>query len=348
MRFRKHTRQSIAQSDTLSRRQIARRIGRTRRTKNQILALAMLSVLGYLMYKIHLHRTHNAQVAASVAISVAKSAEQEGSQPKVAHQKQAPVRFAELLQATRDKQEASPSPASGDLAESKPLPLDSSICLDCLHTLAAYLSAVNLEERLSQVHHPTITKTRLQQWFEEWRLGNPILGEPQSASQQTINGREVVQIHFACGSVPGGNYLAIFLQNGDKHWSLNWESFVGLSELPWSTLQRERPSQPTMIRTLIAHDSFFNGPFADESIFESFRLTSSDGTHTLHGYCRRTGETARHLKAIVGSSSDANASAQIISPVSPVTLRVMYPRDSGDELYVEIVDVIAPRWLLAE
>jgi hypothetical protein len=95
MRFRKHTRQSIAQSDTLSRRQIARRIGRRRRTKIQLLALAMLSVLGYLMYKIHLHRTHNAQVAASVAISVAKSTGQEASQPKAVHQRQAPMRFAE-------------------------------------------------------------------------------------------------------------------------------------------------------------------------------------------------------------------------------------------------------------
>jgi hypothetical protein len=97
-----------------------------------------------------------------------------------------------------------------------------------------------------------------------------------------------------------------------------------------------------MVRVFVAADSYFNGPFIDESEWSSFAMASPETKdllpeekEILHGYCK------------VGSKQ-AKAMAQILSGDNRLRRVTLEIRRSAveDARQFEIVRVISEDWVL--
>lgn len=78
---------------------------------------------------------------------------------------------------------------------------------------------------------------------------------------------------------------------------VDWEAFVGWSEVDWLQLADERPATPVRLRARVKPVLYYNFDFEDEAEWVSFLVESPDDAFRLYGYARRGGEVERTLRS---------------------------------------------------
>jgi len=128
--------------------------------------------------------------------------------------------------------------------------------------------------------------------------------------------------------------LAFF--DGKDGLKIDWESWVGWSEMPWDQIIESKPQNPILIRAKLTTIDYYNFGFADDSKWRAYRLSSPDGAHTLFGYIERNSLLDERLRPPEKSVSAA------------VTLKILFPEGKDQRNQVVIHDMIADGWVLPE
>ena len=90
-----------------------------------------------------------------------------------------------------------------------------------------------------------------------------------------------------------------FLTPDDKgRWRIDFDAFARTVTPSWGEILNGSARQGT-VRILFVTDTYFNGPFGDESQWECYRLGSPDLTEDLWGYCRKDSPQAAAMKSIM-------------------------------------------------
>lgn len=116
---------------------------------------------------------------------------------------------------------------------------------------------------------------------------------------------------------------------------VDWESFVGYSEMPWLDLLVSPPSEPVLVRAIAAEDTYYNYGFADEEALACFALLSPDHNIKIYGYTPRASADAHKLSSFLAEASDGL-----------VTLRIRYPENPQTNNQVWIDDFIDEGWVI--
>jgi hypothetical protein len=116
---------------------------------------------------------------------------------------------------------------------------------------------------------------------------------------------------------------------------IDWESFVGYSEIPWTEMLIEKPRQPVLLRTTVAADSYYNFGFDSEDRFLCVRLSDPNQQVQVYGYAERGSEAASQLQALLETGDGARA-----------VLRVRYPETAPATNQVVVDEVVCPGWIL--
>ncbi len=124
--------------------------------------------------------------------------------------------------------------------------------------------------------------------------------------------------------------------DGKDGLKIDWESWVGWSEMPWDKLLESRPDQPIMIRTMLRAVDYYNFGFTDDSKWRSYLLTSPDGAHTLYGYIERNSLLDQRLRPGEQNTSLA------------VTLKIRFPEDGEGRNQALIDEYVADGWVIPE
>lgn len=122
----------------------------------------------------------------------------------------------------------------------------------------------------------------------------------------------------------------------DGRWQVDWESWSGWSEMEWSTLREEKPTQPVTMRVKVNSVDYYNFSFSDESKWASYRLSDPDDVETLYGYAPSLGEIDLRLKPNPGEKD------------LRFTLRVRYPEDPIADNQLIIDEILAKGWVVPE
>lgn len=117
-------------------------------------------------------------------------------------------------------------------------------------------------------------------------------------------------------------------------WKVDWESWVGWSDLPWSEFRTQKPSTPGTFRVNLKDVEYYNRTFAEESQWKSFLLETPEGAVTLYGYVSRDSPLASRLKP----SPDA--------PTARYVLSLRFPENPEADNQVIIESVLAEGWAL--
>jgi hypothetical protein len=115
---------------------------------------------------------------------------------------------------------------------------------------------------------------------------------------------------------------------------IDWESWVGWSEMPWSVFLSAKPTHGKLFRLKLLPVDYFNFLFANERLWNSFRLTSPEGDLVIFGYAERNSTVDYQLRSPPGTGE------------LPVTLMLKFPENAKTDNQVIIEQVIASGWVL--
>jgi hypothetical protein len=141
------------------------------------------------------------------------------------------------------------------------------------------------------------------------------------------------------GSVEVNDFerFVVAMERTADGFKVDWETFTGQGEMTWDDFVSQRPTTPVLMRVALRPDDYFNQDFADASTHACFQLTSHRDTHRLFGYVLR------------GSPLHAQLATRTrFNPRILPTIRIRYPEKSTTDDQVEITELVADGWLLAE
>lgn len=129
----------------------------------------------------------------------------------------------------------------------------------------------------------------------------------------------------------------IALEQTPEGFRVDWESFVGYSELSWADLRRTRPRRPVLLRAVVKPTDYFNLDFPPGSPHRCYQLTDFHSDHVLWGYVPLGGDIELQIQKIL-----------LTAPTVHAVLRVRYPETSTNDRQLEITEVLEKGWIFRE
>lgn len=181
----------------------------------------------------------------------------------------------------------------------------------------------------------------------------PIVRNPEAASvrmkdfyaREKIQPAGLVKFNSTDGVVTKDNQTSVHVMTrdqGEKQISfvktpdglkVDWESWVGWSEIPWDKFLSTKPTTGHLFRVVLSKVDYYNFDFSDESKWLSYRLESPDLEHGLYGYVKRDSESDKAIRL----NADQNAVL--------FTLSLKFPLESKSNSQVEIEKVVSEGWV---
>ena len=192
-----------------------------------------------------------------------------------------------------------------------------------------FLEAKSIPELLAVVRHPGITAKRISERFPE--------GVITPVGLQTFADDGAVRIEHSNASVKVriGNFELRDLSYARTKdgWKIDWESWVGWSDLPWEEFMEKAPTTSRRFRVRLKPIIYYNFGFADDRKWRSYLIESTDGQHRLFGYVER-GSRVDDLINFTDSPSGGD-----------YILDLCFPADNIGRNQVLITDRIAEGWV---
>ena len=159
----------------------------------------------------------------------------------------------------------------------------------------------------------------------EW-LGN------LDANGLTIDG---VLVAFENSGLPR-NRLAELVAGTDGKWKIDFDAFARTVTPSWSDFMAGTVPV-AKVRVYVASDSYYNGPFKNESDWQCVGLASPDTEEILIGYCRKHSPQGDAMKWLL--SKDATLKRAVLE------IRRI---DGAEDRQVEISCVLAEGWVIGD
>jgi hypothetical protein len=143
---------------------------------------------------------------------------------------------------------------------------------------------------------------------------------------------EGVVVHFT-GSGKPRNRIALLTPDGEGVWKIDFDAFARTTTPTWPDFLEKR-AESINARIYVAKDSYYNGPFSDESQWTCYGLASPDTDEIFFGYCKVGSPQAGAIKWIL--SKDAS--------LGRATVEIRRIADAGSRQFV-ISRVLAEDWV---
>lgn len=192
-----------------------------------------------------------------------------------------------------------------------------------------FLEAKTPEELLPTVRNPELVEARIRSYDPQGKISSP--GMAKFNTSGTIARKD--------------SFVAVSLRTRDQEerqlafvetpqgLRIDWEAWVGWSEVSWADFISTKPSDPKTFRLTLAKVDYYNFNYVDDVKWRSYRIESPDGAHSLYGYVERGSEVDRQI--------NIDADTKNLS----LMLSLKFPPDSNGKDQVEIVSLIAEGWV---
>jgi hypothetical protein len=163
---------------------------------------------------------------------------------------------------------------------------DASILVEAESLVGVFLNAKTINELLPVVRDPDRAKVRMQREYPDGRIDPP----------------GMAKFNPEKGLVRGDSFLSVTVRTRDfevRHLNLvetplglrvDWESWVGWTEMSWPDFLETKPTTPKTFRVVVRKVDYYNFGFSDDLHWRSFLLESRKGEETMYGYVERGSE----------------------------------------------------------
>lgn len=194
---------------------------------------------------------------------------------------------------------------------------------------AKFLEATRIEDLLPLVRNPGVAEAKMRVHYPDGKIDAPGMAEFNPETRTTHLGNlTTLRVR------PRGlddQILAFFeTPEGIK---IDWESWVGWSDMPWAKFLEAKPTTGQVFRLFLSPVDYYNFGFSDDRKWQSYRLESPDGEHSLYGYAERESL----LNARLRPASETKKSA--------MTLFLKFPETGTSRNQVVIGGIVAEDWI---
>lgn len=193
-----------------------------------------------------------------------------------------------------------------------------------------FLEGIRIEDLLPLVRNPKLAEARMLRQYPDGKItasgmsGFNTLSEISRVGTSLsvrVRTRDYEEKALAFFETPEG-------------FKINWESWVGWSEMPWGAFIAAKTTTAKMFRVILGPVEYYNIGFADDRKWKSYRLVSPDGKYSLYGY------------AEVGSLLNASLRLPPESTSLNLILSLKFPENATSSNQVIIEKRIAEGWVL--
>jgi hypothetical protein len=211
-----------------------------------------------------------------------------------------------------------------------PVPNNGILTISLAEPLAKqFLEAKTVNELLPIVRSPKVAEARMKEFYEGGRIQPVGLLKFNVNEEITAKGD---QMSISVLTRDQGEKYICFVTTPDGL-KVDWESWVGWSDIPWQKFLSTKPTTGHTFRVIVSPVDYYNFGFSDESKWQSYRLESPDMEHGLYGYVARDSEFSKSLRL------DADQQA------ANFTLSLKFPPNSNSNSQVEIERLICEGWV---
>jgi hypothetical protein len=201
-------------------------------------------------------------------------------------------------------------------------------------TMAGFWGATSIEEKSAFVHDRTRVKPLLKRYYEDENHADIPHGPLRDVGFYRM-GTAMIQ-HRTYDQPGRDDVLELALRRQeDGTYVLDWESYIGASDLSWAEFRRIKPTLPVLFRAYAVLSDYYNYGYEDSSRYLCVKLLSRTSERPLYGYCDRNSAAARALAGIVNSTNTL-----------PLTVKLSYRPATPSVDCVNLEAVISKRWLL--
>ncbi|MGV3664083.1 MAG: hypothetical protein ACO1TE_28180 [Prosthecobacter sp.] len=245
-------------------------------------------------------------------------------------------------------------PASSNIALSfLPLELSDPQVAEAQKVLEDYVKATTVEARLQHVFLPGEVAPHMREHYEKRGATDPGQGELRGAGIIKAGASEVVSLQFAAAARPDTGLRANFHRTRAGRLRLDWEAWTAWCEMTWPDFKKERSQRQVLMRAVASESSYYNHEFSEKWRWLAVRLRSADGLHSVTGYVRRDSMAGIAIANLIGVPVPNSLPAETPLPPlnlpgtqSVVTVRLAFPPNAQSDHCVEIISLLADRWLL--
>jgi hypothetical protein len=201
-------------------------------------------------------------------------------------------------------------------------------------TVKAFLEAPTREASLALVVDPAGSARKWDVWLAGETYAAP--GFQGLAGDPITTGVGEGATSLARARTDAYQVREISLIRRDGELKVEWDSWVGWSEMTWEDFRAKKPAEPVLFRVQLSRVDYFNFDFRDEKQWASYRLDSQDGGNSVYGYVPRTGTLNQRVRP-----TDPNVKTKW-------ALKLRYPPGATRDDQVLIDSVVAEGWLLEQ
>jgi hypothetical protein len=195
-----------------------------------------------------------------------------------------------------------------------------------------FLNATRVEDLLPLIAYPEKHKEKMMAYYSDGSVkprGLIPFGSKTKVLFQDPNAGVVVRT----SDYKSHNLVFVETEEGMK---IDWESWVGWSEMPWKTIIETKPTKAILVRGKYRAANYYNFDFSDEKKWSCYEIASPDESYFMYGYVER------------GSDLDIMLKPRRKNVFVGVTLKISFAEGSQNGKQVLIHDRLADGWILPE
>ena len=196
--------------------------------------------------------------------------------------------------------------------------------------ISEFLSAPTFQDRLTFARDPERVGPLMERYYQTVPEGAIKFREPENGWTMqpfdsfllaTVVTDEYKQLPIAVERQEDGGFL------------VDWESFVGYSEIPWEEFMVDLPPRPFLVRAQVSVGDYFNYGFEDTEWF-CVCLQDRRLEHTAYGYIEQGSQLGKDIFKILDSQRMAH-----------LTLKLSAPGDGKASNQFLITEFVANGWV---
>ncbi|TAG09087.1 MAG: hypothetical protein EAZ42_08090 [Verrucomicrobia bacterium] len=198
--------------------------------------------------------------------------------------------------------------------------------------VANFLNATTIQEILPLIRNPEKTEAKILAMYPDGTF--PALGLTKFNEQGKLamKGKLLaIPVRLRSGEL---RPIAVLFDHDQL--KIDWESWVGWSEMSWPDFLEKKPATPVEFRVDVSDVDYYNFSFTDDKKWQSYQLRSVDGEHLVYAYVLRDSELHGKLKPLV----ETKTRMQI--------LKLKYPEGALREDQVIIDSFVHDGWVISE
>jgi hypothetical protein len=206
---------------------------------------------------------------------------------------------------------------------------ESSIVAELQPLAEKFLTATSVDACLALVRNPALAEARMRGYYPDGKIEALGLREFNGDGEITLLDESVaVKVRTRDQT----ERSLAFVKVGERY-LIDWESWVGWSELTWEKFLATKPTTASRFRVNVFPTEYYNFTFKDDLKWQSYRLDAPDGIHSVYGYVERGSDLAKALSR----SQDGRTSAMILA--------LKFPSGTDTRDQVEIVEAVSSGWV---